>query len=904
MSEKIVNIAKAIKRHRSLEISIDSENPAVARSEVNYNGSHEQFWILNKENKGGFIKREDITGFSRAPEAGNRTTITEDGKPIYKNSILGGILISNHKGKHKNKTPNGEIAFEIFNRTTYIPTDNHELAIDIVIQQSSDKKRYQYRSLLDILTKAANLQKEIDELNKEKEKASEQQAEELVKRIKEKKKEKKVTLEKAQSFIRKNAELRYQPILDPWQEEVKRSNIFDGTMAIDGGPGTGKTTSLIQRLKFLIDESIVEYRPNLTKSQKTKLFDQNKSWIFFSPSELLALYLKNNMVKEGLEASNEKVKVWANHKRDLIRIYKLVNSELKRPFLFYNKNSDSILFKNNATKLKRIVSGFELFYLNYQSDKLKRLIDIDVSHFDWKNTGKSIQNYIKKSGDEFSINQLIQIFSSLTDIYNNDIEKITTKYKQEIETFVAKIQVQIQSDENRKSQIEELLKKWKTDKIVLEEDEEDENELEDEQFDETILEVEFNFEQILFSKLKALGRKIALIKYDKTTRLSSKDKQLLKLIPELKVSEAYETIGQLAFFRKYFERVCKGMVFNMFREIPMLYKKYRRLNLKNDNNDWNKKLLEDLVKKDNNKRLHPNEQALLLYFINNLIKQVYKSSKNLFKTETHPYFKAFTTYSKPVIGVDEATDFHLIDLISIYSLGDPEISSVTFSGDVMQRMKKEGISSWNDLKVFIPKFEVKDLAISYRQSPTLLELAQNIYKKSMHQDPEYIPFMDKDDLEPQPLIFQSDDKYEKIKWIAKRINEIYRAYGDNIPSIAIFHTDPNQLESFAAELSDYDELADYGIHVKASRTGEVLGDKNTVRVFSIEHIKGLEFEAVFFYDLDKIQQLDIDRKLIDRYLYVGLSRATFYLAVTLENNLDDSLNYLYQHLSSEKNWKI
>jgi hypothetical protein len=39
-------------------------------------------------------------------------------------------------------------------------------------------------------------------------------------------------------------------------------------------------------------------------------------------------------------------------------------------------------------------------------------------------------------------------------------------------------------------------------------------------------------------------------------------------------------------------------------------------------------------------------------------------------------------------------------------------------------------------------------------------------------------------------------KDEKLNWIAERIIEIYKAYGDSIPSIAIFLPNETQLEGF------------------------------------------------------------------------------------------------------------
>jgi len=403
-------------------------------------------------------------------------------------------------------------------------------------------------------------------------------------------------------------------------------------------------------------------------------------------------------------------------------------------------------------------------------------------------------------------------------------------------------------------------------------------------------------------KIKSLARKQALRRYDKNTKLTKHDRELLDKIPELQEIPDYEQLGQLAFFKKYFERISKGLISTVFREIPMIYKQFRREQLNLNTKGWDKEILEELVKKDSNKRIHVNEQALLIYFINGLANRVAKTFKRKYEELNHPFINGYRNHSKPFIGVDEATDFHLIDLLAIYSMGDSEISSVTYSGDVMQRMTKEGINSWDDLIQVLPKAETRNLKVSYRQSSTLIELAKVIYRKSTGLNADYTSFIDKDDSEPKPLIFLSKDNLSKIEWIANRIHEIFKAYGDSIPSIAIFLPKESQLEDFADSLGKTDTLADVGIQVKACRKGEVLGDINTIIIFSIEVIKGLEFEAVFFHNMDELLYQDLEKELFLKYLYVGLSRATFYLGLTLTNNLDGDLSFLNNMLNYNGNW--
>jgi hypothetical protein len=149
MTEQIEDIAKSIQRHRELEITISAINKAVARCQVKYNGKEEKFWITNMENDKGLKYLEDITGSKVGVQPGNKTTVEEDGWPIYKNSRLGGTLIQFHEGKHKIVAPKGEIELEIFNRASYKPSELYEeFANDITIRISGDSKSYSFRTLV------------------------------------------------------------------------------------------------------------------------------------------------------------------------------------------------------------------------------------------------------------------------------------------------------------------------------------------------------------------------------------------------------------------------------------------------------------------------------------------------------------------------------------------------------------------------------------------------------------------------------------------------------------------------------------------------------------------------------------------------------------------------------------
>lgn len=902
MKEQIETIAKSIKERRTLEQKNRATILAFGRSLISFNeGNEELLWIIIHSTPPPNIQRDfggNIINIATNGQRQNRI-VNELGRNVQRDSIVGGILIQNHEGTHnysvrqsRNRVLNHTI--KIFNRTSYSPSQPNN-AYDIIIKFSGDNRTHSFQNIAEILS----LQLEIEHDKEKLKNATDEETKQLIERIEKKEEEKKKYLDKAQGFIRKYAELRFQPILDPIQDSIKRSKIFDGNLIINGGPGTGKTTSLIQRIKFLISSTIEEYA-ELNQTQKDILFNQSKSWIFYSPNELLALFLRNSMKMEGLSADTERVKVWSFHKNELVKTYKLVDTTTKRPFLIYNKSQGKNLLKNTPTSVKSITDSFLKFYFNFQNEKINRVLEIDINPFKWKNTGISIQNFIKKKNIE-SIDELIRLFLNLNNLYKTEVDKLSEEYSTLIKIVAARIQVEINKTSERAIALSDVLNSWKNSAQDIEEEDDDEEEIEHEDFDEKDEQTVFDFENELFTKLKALCRKQALKQFDKNTKFSKREKQLLNLIPEVENQSEYEHIGQIAFFKKFFERITKGIVANVLREIPVIYKKFRRAQLLQKNENYNLTILEELVKKDQNSRIHSDEQAFLLQFINRICERLYKSNQ---KNISHPYLSAYISNCKPVIGIDEATDFSLVDLLAINSFGHPSISSVTLSGDVMQRMTGDGLKSWEDYIALNPSTERKDLEVSYRQSPTLLSLAQQIYEKSTGNKASYKSYIVKDESEPKPLMLVSEDEEAKLNWIAERIIEIYKAYGETIPSIAIFLPDENFLESFATKLGNIDTLADVGIFVKACRNGEVLGDQNTVRIFSIDKIKGLEFEAVFFHNLDTILNQNLSEDLLLKYLYVGLSRATFYLGLTLSQDLVGDLEFLQNNIDkSGKTWK-
>jgi DNA helicase IV len=88
-------------------------------------------------------------------------------------------------------------------------------------------------------------------------------------------------------------------------------------------------------------------------------------------------------------------------------------------------------------------------------------------------------------------------------------------------------------------------------------------------------------------------------------------------------------------------------------------------------------------------------------------------------------------------------------------------------------------------------------------------------------------------------------------------------------------TDEEDVVPLADALNE--ALASKNIRAIPCPRGNLAGQDNDVRVFDVQHIKGLEFEAVFFAGVDRLAEREPE--LFDKYLYVGATRAAMYLGL-------------------------
>lgn len=251
-----------------------------------------------------------------------------------------------------------------------------------------------------------------------------------------------------------------------------------------------------------------------------------------------------------------------------------------------------------------------------------------------------------------------------------------------------------------------------------------------------------------------------------------------------------------------------------------------------------------------------------------------------------------------IVMIDEATDFSPLELACMELIALPRYGGVTLSGDLMQRVTERGLRTWDDMSQVCRDYVGKNLTTGYRQTARLFSIAKALCDHSTGSDNGFRSAYELRDSDPPAIAFKSEAAGPIEEWLTDRICEIFDLSNNHLPTTAILVPTPRDVEMLCAKLRP--RIHQNGLELDASHTGQALGDAARVRVFPVECIKGLEFEAVFYVGLDRME--DIYKDLLDKYVYVGLSRSRSFLGVTYETRFPQRLEVIAKYFVHGGTW--
>lgn len=674
--------------------------------------------------------------------------------------------------------------------------------------------------------------------------------------------------------------LRDQPILDQYQDEIFRLPL-DKRLLILGPPGTGKTTTLIRRLGQKLDTAFLEEgekRLVETVASAQGMAHAN-SWLMFTPTELLKQYLKEAFAREGVPASDLRIRTWQDYRRELARNAFGVLRTASGGGTFVLK--DGLLSLSEAA-LERPILWFDDFDAWQRNAYVQELHDSAAQLHDAKtpevlNLGARLQGILSVAAD----GALASTFGLLA----AEVAKVQALVTSLKEGSDAKIKAALNLQLNRNRAfldelarvIDSLQQAQATD--ADDQDDPDADEEEDATAPRTGRAAALNaYMQAVRAQARAAASK-------RTVSKTSRNGKIIEWLGDRGLTEADRANVGASLLVQASARRFVNPVKRYLDGIPKRYRAFRRE--RQPASTWYRH--EGFEARD----IHPLELDIVLLAILRAAGDLI-GRPNVLRDIDSPAWSSlqpFLGHYRNQILVDEATDFSPIQLASMAALAHPRLRSFFACGDFNQRLTTWGARSADDLKWVFADFDIKEITVSYRQSKQLNDLARAMIRAvgGTEHNASLPAHMDSVGIAPA-LLEHATNTEATIGWLANRVREIERFVGQ-LPSTAIFVNTEDDVAPLAETLNA--ALAEHNIQVIACREGQAVGQESNVRVFDIQHIKGLEFEAVFFVGIDQLATLH--PALFDKYLYVGTTRAATYLGVTCQGTLPPAIESLRSH---------
>ncbi|MEN2786741.1 ATP-binding domain-containing protein [Sphingomonas qilianensis] len=741
--------------------------------------------------------------------------------------------------------PGGAQAFEVIDKITFKPSDERgEWDAQPAVKFRDKQAPLTIRSLRDLLREDGYSDAEIDELEAwHNDGASADDG-------------------NISEGLRRDAltamELRVAPILDEFQDRIFRLPI-DSQIAVLGPPGTGKTTTLVRRLRQKVDFAYLE------EEERERVEDPDDaglahadSWLMFTPTELLRLYVKEAFGKEGVPVHDARLRTWDDHRREIGKGALRILSTGRGGGLVL-KRDDALLLPETLLDQTSWYEAFDAFqkadFVEQLAAEATRLVEADDAGA--AALGQQITAAIARSGD-----RPLQLLGELAGLHAR-LQAVAGAQRNQIR---GALQEPLRGYARRQPEFLNALVRFTE---TLDSDEPDDIDDEDDDLDEEQAPTMRGSKLAEDIFVKAMRNRAVAQASGRSVAPTSRSGRLLGWLGErgLELPDL-RGVGRQLLVQRAAARLVRAPV-DYLRRISLRYRRFRRA--MREEGQWYG------AARAKSSDVHPAEVDVIILTM--LRSSAAMASDRLLTqrlAERRPaILDDIARLRRHQVLVDEATDFSPVQLACMRSLAHPSTGSFFLSGDYNQRLTTTGSRSDQDLLWACPSLQIERIDVSYRQSRELADFAR---KLALHQGYE-VSDRAPDDLVNigwKPVFGASLDSLDaQAKWLSARIRDIIRLTEGAMPTIAVLMPTLASLEPLAEALSE--EIADTNIRAVACPRGMVKGQAGDIRIFEVEHIKGLEFEAVFLMDIDGLR--DGTPGLFDRYVYVGATRAATFLGL-------------------------
>jgi hypothetical protein len=678
--------------------------------------------------------------------------------------------------------------------------------------------------------------------------------------------------------------LRDQPILDKFQGEIFRLPL-DRQVMLFGPPGSGKTTTLIKRLaQKRTPDALTEGEERIISGYIRDNLLRPDSWAMFSPAELLKQYLGEAFNQEGVpDAGN--VRTWDKERHDLARnVLGILRSTSSGRFQL--EPSPNLFVDGSSRGIANLHDEFAAYL---ETNLLKRCNDALASLLESndENVRKAVLSLQRTLGNskQLTLPDVFGLFDQ-TEGLQAEIKRLNDQVSDDLKKIVNRLL------NTHRKMLDEIVAALPT----IRGDEEEET---DEDTDETVevVPVPANARlealSILMSALRNWARAIA----EGRRAIGGQSGRVIEFVKSrLPPESEFANVGTSIATRSRLRTLVQAPR-TFVLGVPAMYARFRRQAMKEGRHFISSETTTIFVSRN---KLSPDEtDVLMLVMLRNARCIVqYPDGRRMETTTQHDWLESIKSRYLMQVFVDEATDLSAVQLACTVELANPRLRSWFACGDLRQRITTNGIQDRSELDWLNSsagiQIDIREIDIGYRQSQRLRDLADALTALDADDKVKTKAPRGSEEADVWPLLGEGLSEGKLAAWLAERIDEVERAIG-RLPSIAVFVDGDDLIDPLVNATQSI--LVERNIPFVGCKEGRVVGDAREVRVFDIQHIKGLEFEAVFFVGIDGLAKRIPD--LFQRFFYVGVTRAATYLGLTCDGVLPRRLEPVRLHFRTD-----